>query len=275
MTTTSDRPADDLSVGPTSSWRVSPGSGFKIGSSDGRVPLVQIDKSRFLVTTAFEFDHEQTLDDIVDQMVADGASESDARAAIDDARTYVPSEEEPTDLASIPSFLRWFENSYGCHTLAAIIHDRLIRDVPNSGALGSDALADRFFRLMMREAGVPWLKRWIMWSAVALRSRWAAGGWRRVAMATWLALAATGITAFVASVGGGLFGWSVPGSPLQLAVFSAVLPVLSAPLWGRQFLASMVAAVAALWILPAAVFGLVGFGIYSAMESLARRFGMS
>jgi len=257
----------------TSSWSVSPNSGFKISGANGRVPLEQVDHSQFLVGAAFEFDHSATLDDLVRRMVADGTSESDARAAVDDARTYKPSASEPTDLASIPSFMRWFENSYGRHTLAAIIHDRLIRDVPNSGALGSDALADRFFRLMMREAGMPWLKRWIMWAAVALRSRWAAGGWRRVAIAAWILLALTGITASITAVASAWFGSFAPASPSQLMAFAVILPVASAPLWGRQFAASMIAASAALWILPAALFGLVGFGIYSGLESLALRFG--
>ena len=105
----------------------------------------------------------------------------DGRSAVDvieDARTYrFPS--DVTDMASIPPFMRWFVNNYGRHSLAAIIHDRLITDgAPNSGVLGSDSLSDCFFREMMGVAGVPWLKRWIMWSAVAMRTRWAARGWR-------------------------------------------------------------------------------------------------
>ncbi len=258
-----------------SAWRAVPTSGFRVNGSDGSVPLIQIDRSQFLVSTAFEFDHQATVDDLVGRMVADGMTHSDARSAVDDARTYLPDEECPTDLASIPTFMRWFENPYGSHTLAAIIHDRLIRDAPNSGALSSDALADRFFRLMMQSAGIPWLKRWIMWTAVALRSRWAAGGWRRLAIGSWVLLALTGIAAFVDAVGAAWFDWPAPATPVVLAAFSAVLPFASAPLWGRQAAASMIAAVAALWILPAAVFGLIGYGIYSGLESLTRRCGLA
>jgi len=251
-----------------------PTSGFRVSRADGSVPLIQIDQSRFLVKAAFEFDDSATVEDLVGRMVDDGMSEPDARSAVDDARTYVPDVDGPTDLASIPPFMRWFENSYGSHTLAAIIHDRLIRDTPNSGALSSDALADRFFRLMMQSAGMPWFKRWIMWAAVALRSRWAADGWRRLAIAAWVVLAITGMASFVVSVGAALFGWPAPAAPALLAVFSAVLPLASAPLWGRQAAASMFAAVAALWILPPAIFGLIGYGIYSGLESLSRRCGI-
>lgn len=269
-----DEEQDMTNASARSAWRAVPTSGFKVSGPDGSVPLIQIDQSRFIVTAAFEFDHPATVDDLVGRMIAGGASESDARSAVDDARTYVPENAGPTDLASIPSFLRWFENAYGSHTLAAIIHDRLIRDEPNSGVLRSDALADRFFRLMMQDAGIPWLKRWIMWAAVALRSRWAARGWRRLAIGAWLLLALTGIAAFINAVGAAAFDWPAPAPPVLLAAFSAVLPVASAPLWGRQAAASMVAAVAALWILPAAVFGLIGYGIYSVLESLTRRLGI-
>ena len=70
-----------------------------------------------------------------------------------------------------------------------------------TGPLESDALSDRFFREMMRCAGVRFLKRWIMWAAVALRTRWAAGGVRQAAVVVWGVLAAAGISAFSWSIG--------------------------------------------------------------------------
>jgi hypothetical protein len=54
-----------------------------------------------------------------------------------------------------------------------------------------------------------------------------------------------------------------------------VLPFASSALWGRQFGASLVAAVAALWILPAAVFGIVGYGVYKVLEWGARKLGLT
>ncbi len=110
-----------------SAWRAVPTSGFKVSGPDGSVPLIQIDHSRFVVTAAFEFDHQATVDDLVGRMVADGMSEPDARSAVDDARTYVPENAGPTDLASIPSFLRWLENTYGTSDTLSAAFARISR----------------------------------------------------------------------------------------------------------------------------------------------------
>ena len=144
---------------------------------------------------------------LTDRLVSKGKTAQEARDAVEDARTFTPTTENPTDLASIPRYMRWFESAYGAHTLAAIIHDDLIVEVPNGGPLEDDTLSDRFFREMMKSAEVPWLKRWIMWSAVALRSRWAVGGIRRLSVLVWLILSAAGITSFVWAVGSAALGW--------------------------------------------------------------------
>jgi hypothetical protein len=96
-----------------------------------------------------------------------------------------------TDLASIPFFLRWFVQTYGQHTKAAIVHDSLWR-APNDPTrpLGQRELrhttawapaedyiskteANRIFRLAMADSVHPTglSRRWIMWSAVTLDSR--------------------------------------------------------------------------------------------------------
>ncbi len=156
-------------------WWVPGTTGFGVRDPLGRVGLLQISKKTFLVLNEFRFSDPDVIEMLTDHLVKNGMSPEAAQAAVDDARTFTPSEENPTDIASIPPYMRWFENSYGAHTLAAIIHDDLIVETADGGALGSDTLSDRFSREMMRSAGVPWLKRWIMWTAVALRSRWAAG----------------------------------------------------------------------------------------------------
>jgi hypothetical protein len=255
-------------------WRVAPKSGFEIHNRSGEVGLVQIDAVQFLVTEEFRFSDEGVLTALTDKLVGDGRNPDAARQAVDDARTVTPPRENPSDLASIPRFMRWFENSYGVHTLAAIIHDQLIVEQPNAGALGSDTLSDRFFREMLRSSGVPWLKRWIVWAAVALRTRWAAGGLRRVSVFLWLVLALAGITSFVYAVGSPLFGWPAPLDAWWFALVAVLLPFASAPLWGRQYGASLVAAAAAAWVLPAAVFALLGYFVYEVLESLARRAGL-
>lgn len=257
-----------------SPWCVAPHSGFEVSDPGGQVGLIQIDTSQFLVTKKFRFSDTGVEDMLVTRLVRDGKHASDAKQAVDDARTFSPSSENPTDMASVPLFMRWFENTYGTHTLAAIIHDQLIVDEPNGGLLGSDTLSDRFFRVMMKSAGVPWLKRWIMWAAVAIRSRWAAGETRRLSVGVWIVLAVTGMASFVSAAGAALFGWSHPLDPWLLLVIALLLPIVSAPLWGRQFGAGLVAAIAALWILPAAAFGLLGYIVYQILEFLARKLGL-
>lgn len=254
-------------------WRVADGSGFEVDDPTGNLGLVQIDAEQFLVTRAFRFRDDAVQQRLVDLLVKDGATPDEARRRVDAGRTFTPTEENPTDLASIPAFMRWFENPYGRHTLAAIIHDELIRKEPNTGELGSDTVSDTFFREMMRSAGVPWLKRWIMWAAVALRTRFAAGGWRRISLLVWLVLAVVGIASFVIAAGDILFDWGRPTELRLLIAIAVVLPVVSAPLWGRQYGASFVAAVAALWILPAAILAAAGYATYRILEGGAAGLG--
>lgn len=254
-------------------WCVEPHSGFEVNDGSGKVELAQISHSQFLVSPAFRYCNEE-LEASLEQVLVDAGKTADAaRRAVDDARTFTPSE-NPTDLASVPLFMRWFENTYGAHTLAAILHDNLITDIASGGALGSDALADHLFREMMRSAGVPWLKRWIMWSAVALRSRWAAGGYKRVMIGLWLVTAVVGIAAFVNGVGAALLDWGhIVDVPALFAV-AAILPFASAPLWGKQLGASFIAAIAALWVMPAALLAVFGFFVYRALEFGARAIGL-
>jgi hypothetical protein len=266
-----DQPQDAVWV----PWCVAPQSGFEVRQTRGEVGLIQIDAQEFLVLDEFRFSDPTVVKELTDQLVGLGWSAEDARRAVDDARTITPQRENPSDLASIPQFMRWFENSYGRHTLAAIIHDQLIGDEPNAGALRSDTLSDHFFREMLGSAGVPWLKRWIIWAAVAMRTRWAAGGLRRASLCLWVVLAVTGISSFVWAAGTVWPGWTSPVSAWVLVLVAVLLPFLSAPLWGRQYGASLVAAAAALWVLPAAVLAVVGFAVYQLLEWVAGRLGKS
>jgi hypothetical protein len=256
-------------------WRVVPDSGFEVDEPHGSVGFIQIDKKRFLVRDAFRFSDPTVEQMLIARLMRDGKSAPEARTAVDDARTFTPTTENPTDMASVPRYMRWFESSYGAHTLAAIIHDNLIVGELNGGALGSDTLADRFFREMMQSAGVPCLKRWIMWTAVALRSRWAAGGRRRLSVIAWILLAIVGIVSLIWGVGALLFDWSRPVDTAVLLVVAVLLPFAAAPLWGRQYGAGLVAAIAALWILPAAVLAGFGYLAYLILEWVARKLGLT
>lgn len=69
-----------------------------------------------------------------------------------------------TDLASVPSPLQWFAPSAGVYTRAAILHDWTC-ELAGHGAISSRD-SDGIFRRVLREAGVPRVKRWLMWAGV-------------------------------------------------------------------------------------------------------------
>jgi hypothetical protein len=258
---------------PWVAWNVADESGFQVRHKGGRLGLTQKDPKNFWVEREFRFEDDAVLPMLTEHLVKSGWKPNEAAAAVEDARKFTPTDENPTDLASIPRYMRWFETAYGLHTLAAIIHDNLIVDEPNGGVLKDDTLSDRFFREMMKAAGVKWLKRWIIWSAVALRSRWAVGGWRRWAVIGWLLLAVTGLTAFVWSIGASL-GWASPVDSWALLLVALVLPFAAAGLWGKQYGGALVATIAALWILPAAVLAGAGYAVYVCLEWLANKVGL-
>ncbi|MGH8986581.1 MAG: DUF1353 domain-containing protein [Acidimicrobiia bacterium] len=110
-------------------------------------------------------------------------------------RLLVPaSESQPfkTDLASVPRVMTWLFPRYGQYSKAAVLHDYLCQTVGQETIAvyptregGDDAGhgsgetqeqlirvadrsdADEIFRLVMTELGVPWARRWLMWSAVS------------------------------------------------------------------------------------------------------------
>jgi hypothetical protein len=95
-----------------------------------------------------------------------------------------------TDFASVPRVFVWFIPRYGRYTKAAILHDYLCRVEVRAGRI-SRIDADGIFRQAMRELGVPFLRRWIMWAAVRLgaltdsagRKNWWKEAWRAALIA--------------------------------------------------------------------------------------------
>ena len=59
----------------------------------------------------------------------------------------------------------WLLPRYGRYTKAAILHDHLWRVAVPAGEL-SLRDADGILRRALRELGVPFLRRWLMWAAV-------------------------------------------------------------------------------------------------------------
>ena len=75
-----------------------------------------------------------------------------------------------TDFASVPRVFVWLIPKYGRYTKAAILHDFLCDEAKVDRFDRDDA--DGLFRRSMRELGVPFLRRWLMWGAVSLATQW-------------------------------------------------------------------------------------------------------
>ena len=209
------------------------------------IVLVQVDRKNFLLRTPIRYKGETGVEGLPDE-----------------ALTVRPEDLGATDLASVPTALKWFLSRYGVHTPAALVHDRLIGDSGLDDV--SDVQADRFFRFMLKDLGVRWIRRWMMWAAVALRTRLAAGGLRTYSVVIWAVAAVAGLvtTVFAALTA----NWG-------LLAAAALTPLVFALLWGRQYGAGLVASYSAPWVLPPTVLGAMGYGAYWCFEQLASLVG--
>ena len=114
-----------------------------------------------------------------------------------------------TDFATVPRPVTWLVPRFGAYTLAAILHDWLITEGLRTGVVTSRE-ADGIFRRVMRESGVPVLRRWLMWTGV----RWGALTDERRRQGWLVSLP-------------GVLAISVVAAPLVLPPAVAILPALA------------------------------------------------
>jgi len=233
----------------SASWKRPWSCCFLVDSESDEIVLSQIGESTFKLLSSIEYVGSTGLDHL-------GLSE----VVLADIRKVSPELLPETDLASVPTWLRWFAGRYGLYTPAALIHDRLIGCSSEGTCVEgvSAQNADRYFRFMLKELGVTFSRRWLMWSAVALRTRFYDGAYRRVSVIIWFFLAVAGIAALVFSV--------ASSSPL-LFIGSLFAPVVAAVFWGRQFSAGIIAAyIGVPWILPPAIFVGIFYSLYMIVD---------
>lgn len=76
---------------------------------------------------------------------------------------------EKTDLASVPKMFQWFVPKSGIHNRAAIVHDKICRDVVYGRTFYFyDSHWERsvIFLRALKACNVPFVKRWIMFLVV-------------------------------------------------------------------------------------------------------------
>jgi len=222
------------------------------GDPSGGIQLKQLDKRTFKLGSRIEY------------IGADTGLEGRLDSSAIEQLRWVSGERLPdgTDLASVPLPLRWLVSNYGAHTPAALIHDWMIVKGPPVVKGLTPQYADRYFRFMLRDLRVRWIRRWMMWAAVALRTRWVTGARHKILLVVWVIAALAGMGAFVAGF--------VIGSP-WLVVVATFAPFAFSLLWGRQYGAGLVASYNAPWVLPPTVIGLIGYGIYAGLEWLVSK----
>jgi hypothetical protein len=116
------------------------------GDGPARVVLEQVDDTQFRILVPFKY---------IDR----AGNEYDVPASDPNDRNDV------TDLASVPWMLRWLVASYGQHTTAALLHDRLVRP----GMTRDERVkADTVFFRALEESGNNWMRHRLMWVAVAV-----------------------------------------------------------------------------------------------------------
>lgn len=110
--------------------------------------------------------------DVVIRQVTDREFELDEPITYRGARdSWVIPARQRTDLTSVPWGLTWLVPKYGRFTKASILHDALCRRSPDlQGPTVPRWQADGIYRRVLRELGVSFLRRWMMWAAVRVFS---------------------------------------------------------------------------------------------------------
>lgn len=197
-----------------------------------------------------------------------------------DRRFDVP-EHDVSDFASVPGFLTWLVPRYGRHTLAALLHDHLQDHLVKPGtpkpadpeAVTSEE-ADTVFRQAMQYSRVPFVRRWVMWAAVALRTVFKSGKAGAVAVVAWaLLFGVLGLAwpvAVLISLGTDQVGWRVP---LLLFGAAVLLPVLLCWLALRHWRLSLISGLTLSLIAFPCVLAIITGGIYYVIERIAMGLG--
>ena len=158
-----------------------------------------------------------------------------------------------TDLTSVPQLMTWLVGRTGVHLPAAILHDALTPPFHGRNKKGevlkdwtgpaeiTQLQADRILRDAMADLGTPFIRRWLVWSAVSIPTAWTVSKVR--ALLGYLGLAAIAVLGWFATLDlfdrgawlpwmGGeemAWGWEL----LRGGAMAVVIPLVLGLLWPK------------------------------------------
>lgn len=166
-----------------------------------------------------------------------------------------------SDLTSVPILFTWLVPRTGNHLPAALLHDGLVHEADEPPSYSGPAVtreqADLIFRNAMSDLGTGRVRRWLIWTAVALATaltseerggmqpRWR---WFSVVAGSLAAIVALGVLATIDLfdectilpwMGDGVWWRELMGG----AAAAIVIPTLLALAWGRLWRAGLIAGV--------------------------------
>lgn len=204
-----------------------------------------------------------------------------------------------TDLTSVPRLFTWLVPRSGRHLPAALVHDGLVGGEPASYTTDDESRVDRIdadaiFRNGMHDLGVPLVRRWTVWAAVANASLvlGARPGWRLttwwyrvvglavLGLIAWCGLSATAEVVDARSLPAWLdralgdLPWIHEGALWREVVEglagAVVVPLVLAVLWGRHYRAGAIAGLAFATLFHVTVAVALVAGFYLVAEAVAR-----
>ncbi|MGV9451534.1 DUF1353 domain-containing protein [Streptomyces sp. NPDC003635] len=200
-----------------------------------------------------------------------------------------------TDLTSVPTFLTWLVPKTGEHLPATLLHDGLSHPegapeyTSTDGRVVWRAEADRVLRDALADAGTALIRRWLIWSAVAMATMWQGEGTNWPAWLKWRYRLIVGMTGLGILVLGAwatldLFDgeiswlgnlWWMGDRPCWVELIggltaAVVLSVGWSVTWGRFWRAGAIVGVSLAVLLHVTVAVLCITAVYQVMERLTK-----
>lgn len=188
-----------------------------------------------------------------------------------------------SDLTSVPSLFTWLVPRTGAHLPAALIHDGLIHKEHEPQTYVADHTidrhtADRILRDAMRDLGVSFVRRWLIWTGVTLATLWESRSlrYRLTLIATIGIIVVLGVLATVDLLSTrAILPW-MGSRPLWLefitgGIAALVIPALLSVTWYSWWRAGVISGIALALLLHVTIALVVVSSLFLAVEAAGQR----